>query len=63
MSYENRQRASPVGYTLVMARQNAHSRAITHAVALGAPANNNFLEQEVLVLFTSRHHHFVLPAF
>ncbi|EHK18444.1 uncharacterized protein TRIVIDRAFT_47554 [Trichoderma virens Gv29-8] len=46
-----------------MARQNPQSRTLTDAVALGAPANGNALEQEVLVLFTSPHHHYVPPVF
>lgn len=46
-----------------MARQNPQSRAITDALALQAPANNNVLEQEVLVLFTVPHHHYVPPVF
>ncbi|KAL7944082.1 putative FMN-binding domain-containing protein [Trichoderma barbatum] len=45
-----------------MARQNPQSRTIADAAA-GAPANNNVLEQDVLVLFTSPHHHYVPPVF
>lgn len=47
-----------------MARQNPQSKAIVESLtsADGTPTEN-YLEQEVLVLFTAKAHHYVTPKF
>ncbi|KAH6652367.1 transcriptional regulator PAI 2-type [Truncatella angustata] len=45
-----------------LARQNPHSKAMIEALT-STPGSNNFLEEEVLVLFNAPAHHYVTPKF
>ncbi|CRG89661.1 hypothetical protein PISL3812_06700 [Talaromyces islandicus] len=46
-----------------MAKQNPHSKAMIESVtATGSPSTSQ-LQQDVMVLFTSMHHHYVTPKF
>ncbi|OQE25201.1 hypothetical protein PENSTE_c006G01274 [Penicillium steckii] len=43
-----------------MARQNPHSKAMIESCANSSPGK---LEQDVMILFTAQHHHYVTPKF